>query len=507
MEPVVGAEPALIADEPRSLRRNLSIWQVLGLSVGLMAPSMAANINPQGAIGVVGRAIPLTLVIATVGVLLVSYGFVRLTQHFHHAGSVYGFVGATLGSRAGAVSGWSLMGTYIAYGVVVSITGLLESTNTWAHPPSWFAYLVAAVVLVLAWALSIIPAKRGTTIVLSVEAVTVTLVLIVCVDVLIHLFGRSGPGHLPFTFSVFSLAKGTNFSSLGLGVVFGFLSFAGFEAACALGEEAKRPRRDIPRAVLGTALLGGIFYIVTSAVEVMGFGTSTKGLTSFAATNSLLGTLGATYLTSWVGDLITLGTIVSAFGCGLACTTGAARLSLSLIRDGSASEAPKAAYISRRWGTPVVTTTVITLTMAVIEVICKAAFAATPISAFEWSATVGTLVVLFVYMVVTAGAMRLLFFSGMNEVRRIEAIIPVAALLVLGYTIYRNVVPYPTGDDRWLPMLAGIWVLVAVAGVVASPSVARRIGAKLTASDGLRPAPEREPGTGSADPVRPIGAM
>jgi hypothetical protein len=30
------------------LRRSLGVWPAVGLSVALMAPSMAANINPQG---------------------------------------------------------------------------------------------------------------------------------------------------------------------------------------------------------------------------------------------------------------------------------------------------------------------------------------------------------------------------------------------------------------------------------------------------------------------------
>ena len=29
------------------LKRSLSVWAAVGLSVALMAPSMAANINPQ----------------------------------------------------------------------------------------------------------------------------------------------------------------------------------------------------------------------------------------------------------------------------------------------------------------------------------------------------------------------------------------------------------------------------------------------------------------------------
>ena len=41
------------------LRRGLSLWQAVGISVALMAPSMAANINPQGTAGLVGRATPL----------------------------------------------------------------------------------------------------------------------------------------------------------------------------------------------------------------------------------------------------------------------------------------------------------------------------------------------------------------------------------------------------------------------------------------------------------------
>jgi amino acid transporter len=82
------------------LKPSLSVWAAVGLSVALMAPSMAANINPQASATTAGRAVPLTFLIAAIGVLLVAYCFVRLTQYFHHAGSAYAFVGATLGPRA-----------------------------------------------------------------------------------------------------------------------------------------------------------------------------------------------------------------------------------------------------------------------------------------------------------------------------------------------------------------------------------------------------------------------
>ncbi len=42
------------------------MWAAVGLSVALMAPSMAANINPQGSATYAGRAVPLTFLIAAV---------------------------------------------------------------------------------------------------------------------------------------------------------------------------------------------------------------------------------------------------------------------------------------------------------------------------------------------------------------------------------------------------------------------------------------------------------
>ncbi len=52
---------------------------------------------------------------------------------------------------------------------------------------------------------------------------------------------------------------------------------------------------------------------------------------------SLLGDLGTSYAGAWIGDIITLGTTISAFGCCLACTVGASRLMYALARDAGGS--------------------------------------------------------------------------------------------------------------------------------------------------------------------------
>jgi hypothetical protein len=306
------------------------VWQAVGLSLALMAPSMAANINPQASAATAGYAVPLTFLIAAVGVLLVAYTFVRLCQYFHHSGSVYAFVGATLGPRAGVVAGWGLVGTYVFYAVTTAAaagifgTGLLQTLGIWPHPPSYAPWFLITFVLVLALVVAALPSRRGTNTLLIIECTTVTLIVLVAIVVFVRLIAGDAPGHETFTMKVFTIPHGVSQSALFLGVVFGFLSFAGFEASATLGEEAHHPRRDIPRAIMAVALFGGVYFVVVTAAEMMGFGTSNAGVAAFASSPSLLGSLGTTYIASWVGNLITLGTTVSAFGCCLASTVGAA---------------------------------------------------------------------------------------------------------------------------------------------------------------------------------------
>jgi amino acid transporter len=453
-----------------------------------MAPSMAANINPQASALTAGRAVPLTFLIAAVGVLLVAYSFVRLTQYFHHSGSVYSFVGATLGPRAGVVAGWGLLGTYTFYAVVTASaagifgTAFLQAVGIWPHPPSWAPFVLLAVALVLALVLAVLPARRGTRVLLTVEGTTVALILIVTAVVLVRLLAGNAPGHEHFTWSVFQVTPGTSFSGLFLGVVFGFLSFAGFEAAATLGEEANRPTRDIPRAILGTAIFGGVYFVIVTAVEMMGFGTSKAGVTGFSNSPSLLGDLGSSYVGHWVGDVITLGTTISAFGCCLASTVGAARLLYALSRD---TAGPRGLGRGSRWGTPAWATLVISVMAGLIVLIYATACHATAFDSFLWSGTIGTLILLVAYVLATIGGMVLVFVQRKLPVPMWQVVIPIAGLVVLGYTLYRNVWPYPTGDGRWFPIVSGAWLVAAVLAVILAPGAARRLGVALAAREGI----------------------
>jgi amino acid transporter len=362
-------------------------------------------------------------------------------------------------------------------------TAFLDSVGIWKNQPDWAPLVLVGVALALALLLAAVPARRGTNVLLTVELTTVTLILIVTAIVFVRLLSHNAPGHEHFTMSVFSLQHGTGLSALFLGVVFGFLSFAGFEASATLGEEAHNPTKDIPRAIFGVAVFGGIYFVVVTAAEMMGFGTSANGVATFGTTQSLLGTLGTTYVGSWVGNIITLGTTVSAFGCCLACTVGASRMVYAMHRDSFGERGP--GKVSR-WGTPVYATAVITAIAVVVYaviVVVSSKPSATAENAFLWTGNIGTLILLVAYLLATIGMTLLVFVKRkMPSVPMWQVVVPIVAVLVLGYTLYRNVYPYPTGDQHWFPIVAGGWLILAVIAVVVAPRTARKLGAALTAT-------------------------
>jgi hypothetical protein len=90
-----------------------------------------------------------------------------------------------------------------------------------------------------------------------------------------------------------------------------------------------------------------------------------------------------------------------------------------------------------------------------------------------------------VYALATIGAAKLLFFSGGRQVAAWEIVVPFLALLVIGYTLLRNVYPYPTGAAKWYPIIAAVWVIVGILLTFVRYAATQRAGERLMAEEGL----------------------
>jgi hypothetical protein len=108
-----------------------------------------------------------------------------------------------------------------------------------------------------------------------------------------------------------------------------------------------------------------------------------------------------------------------------------------------------------------------------------------PFDLFVASGAIETLIVLVAYALATIGATKLLFFSGRRHVAVWEIVVPGLALLLIGYTLFRNTWPYPIGTAGAYPALSAAWLLVGVVWVLARPAATRRAGRLLIADEGL----------------------
>ena len=89
----------------------------------------------------------------------------------------------------------------------------------------------------------------------------------------------------------------------------------------------------------------------------------------------------------------------------------------------------------------------------------------------------------------TIGCIKLIWIDKkMPHVPTWEIVIPLLALVMIGYTIYRNVFPIShVNPTRWFPIAAFGWVIVVALVAFLAPGFAQRL------SVGLRDLDEREP--------------
>ncbi|HKH77067.1 MAG TPA: hypothetical protein VKA51_08940, partial [Rubrobacteraceae bacterium] len=145
--------------------------------------------------------------------------------------------------------------------------------------------------------------------------------------------------------------------------------------------------------------------------------------------------------------------------------------------------------VSARNGVPVRSTAAVAVAVYVIIVLGWSVFGVAPFDLFVASGTIGTLILLLVYALATIGAAKLLFFSGERRVAAWEVVVPFLALLVIGYTLLRNVYPYPTDAAAWYPIIAALWVVAGVLVTFVRYAATRRAGERLMAEEGLAPSP------------------
>ncbi|MBE7157716.1 MAG: APC family permease [Rhodospirillales bacterium] len=306
---------------------SLSGLEALAQSISSVAPTAGPAILVPLVFALAGNGAWLSFLLATIAVFVVALNISSFASYSASPGSLYAYTTSVFTGKGGELSAWSLLLAYAATaaavtGGFVNYAGIVVTTLVGKSvPPLALATLCLAIAIYVAWR----DVKISARLMLWFEAVSVALILLV---VLLTLW-KAGP-HLDR--KQWNL-EGATGSGVRLGLVLAIFSFVGFESATTLGDEAKNPLRNIPKAVLGSAVLAGAFFILCAYTEVLGFGMAHIDLSQNTAPMHVLAAVAGLPA---LAPVIDIGAAISFFACALSCITAGARVVLVMAHRGLA---------------------------------------------------------------------------------------------------------------------------------------------------------------------------
>ena len=254
------------------LQRNaIGLPEVLFQSITHMAPAVAVALSIGAATGFAGKLTPLAVVLAMVACLFTAYSIGQLAQHLPSAGGMYTYVARGLGPFFGWLMAWAFaLAEPLVAPILLASFGFFGATflTTYLHIGEGFTYLwvvLAVLCGALLWWLIYSGVQLSTRAGVLLGAIEIAIFVFVSVVLIANAGSRN-------TLSVFIPDGAKGIQPAFQGMIFCLLAFIGFEAAAPLGEEAREPRRTIPKAVIWSTVGVGAFYVLCYYAATVYFG-------------------------------------------------------------------------------------------------------------------------------------------------------------------------------------------------------------------------------------------
>jgi amino acid transporter len=454
------------------LQKNvLSLPNCIALSVAVMGPVLAVVLNAPAAGPSTGAALPLAFLVSLILIIFVGNTVVQFARVLPSSGSFYTYAANGLGGGAGFFTGWLFFGAYtlLVPGLFTAVASFAEDyVKATFHTdlPWWvFAFIFMAAVVILS-VRSIKASVQVDLTLLAIEVIVFFLLATIAIAV-------AGNGN---TFAAFSPSSAPNgISGLGLGVVFGILSFIGFDAAAVLGEESRDPRRLIPLAVGGSVIGVGVFYVYVMYGLTAGYHLNDPtSLAAFVKDPTPFVTL-AHRDAPWLEQLVDLAAIAGLFSALLALQNTTVRVLFSMGREGALPSA--LGRVHARFHSPHIAIYTLTVFTVIGGLIGAAWLGPSATGLYGFTGAIGTVGVVLVYILCNIALIR---YFMKREDRNIlyHVIAPIIGSLGLLYPLYVVVAPGQAYPYSLVPYVVGVYIVL---GVVAFFYLRSRAPEKLAA--------------------------
>ena len=424
--------------------RALGFPTVLAQSIALISPTMTAVLIIPIAFADAGNGTWLAYGFGTVMLLFVALCLNQFAKRSALPGSMYGYTAKGLGPTAGVMSGWSLMWCYLFIGVAglagfsIFASQIIASMGIHSTVPPVLLFSLSAAVC---WFIAYKDIKVSSILTLVIEAVSMVCIIALAWVVLFK--SGSVVDHAQFR------AQGLTLHALSLAIVITVFSLVGFESATALGGEARKPLRNIPKAVVASLLITGAFMVFMSYVEVLGAKHAGLNLSTLAAP---LTALSQAYGVPLFKVPIDLCAMVSFFSLSLSCLNAGARIVFAM---GNHHVLPKRLGGSHPVNkTPHVAISAFVLVMLAVP--CVLEVFTNPLTTFGDAGTLAAFGFITAYYLITVAAP--LYLRKRQELTAGPVVIAVVAALAMAVPTVGSFYPVPPWPVKLFPYLFLAWM-------------------------------------------------
>lgn len=437
---------------PASLKRNsITALQAMVISVAFAAPAVSMFFNTSVAVGFTGAALPFVFLVSTLAIALLANSLAEFSRKVPSSGYAYSFVSRTFGPKPGFMASWTTvicfqMATVIGPPVFGFWTSSLLHSLLGINIP-WVA--LAIFLLLVIWGATVAGIRESVQVDLVFLAIEVIVVAGFALDIIFR--GGAHGNDLATLLPTSALSV----SGMLFGMVYGILSFQGFESATTLGEEAKEPKRAIPRALYGAIILTGFFYVLVSYAATIGFGAG--DMKAYAGDASPFLTLAHRFGGSTMVTMIGIIAIVGLISNSIAALNAGARVYFSMARESMLPQKLAAVHSTRQ--TPYGSLTANVIIAGVVGI----AFGLLWGPMTVWGVFGGVIGVSAILLYITINISLGFLYARQyrSEFRVLRHVIwPVLSTLLFLLPLYSSVWPVPPYPYNLVPYILFAWIIV-----------------------------------------------
>ncbi len=455
------------------LRRVLGPVRLTSLGVGCIIGTGIFVLVGQVAHDKAGPATMLSFVVAALACVFAALCYAEFASMVPVAGSAYTYAYATLGELPAWIIGWDLILEYsvasatVAHGWskyfqdflgIFGITlphvlstapidyspalGHIVSTGAWIDLPAIIIAVMVTIVLVIG-----IRESAGLNATLVSVKVLIVLFVIAVGAFFVHPanwkplapYGYSGISFFGYLIAGQADAGGAPLGMLA-GAAIVFFAYIGFDSVSTHAEEARRPNRDVPIAIVASLLICTVLYIGVAAV-LTGM-IPYKQINIEAPVSVAFRQVGL----PWAQFLVSIGAVAGITSVLLVLMLSQPRVMLAMARDGMM---PKGVFgaVHPKFRTPwksTIVTGIFVSTMAALL----------PLRVLAELVNIGTLLA----FIIVCSAVLIMRYTNPQAERPFRApLYPVVPILGIGICI---VLMFSLPAENWLRLL--VWLLIGL---------------------------------------------